>query len=471
MSLEASAIAEIVGADHVLTGKDMEAFSRDWKGAYSWQPLAVARPANTQQVSDLVRLAAKHDVAIVPCSGNTGLNGGTSAEGALMLSMERLNNIREIRADARVAIVESGVVLSQLHDAVAEHGLSFPLTFGARGSAMIGGCLSTNAGGSNVVRYGNTRALTLGIEVVLPDGRILDLMSALHKDNTGYDLRDLFIGAEGTLGIITAAVVKLSPAPKAYATGVVAAASIPAALTMLNRLQEATGGMVEAFEYMPRSYLEGMARVLPEITPPLGYDHDHMIMVELGATAERDTTPAPDGSIPVTSLLEEVLAGLIEEGLAYDATIAQNDTQREAIWHMRESAAEIIFGYDHFVDTDVSLPLQSIEPFLEVAGKRLKELDPESNVNIVGHLGDGNLHYAALPSSGDPDLHESIREMVEDVALQFKGSFSAEHGIGLAKRGGMARRKDPVALDVMRTIKAALDPANRLNPGKVLPGN
>ena len=249
-------LTTLLGPAHVLTGQDCAPYTAEWIGKYHWQPLAVLRPADRDQVSAILRIASETGTPVVPVGGRTGLVGGTEAEGRLMLSLERMNRIREIRPQARIAVVEPGVILSRLHDAAADHGLYFPLWFGARGSAMIGGVLSTNAGGSNVLRYGSTRALCLGLEVVLADGRVLDLMSELHKDNSGYDLRDLFIGAEGTLGVITAAVMKLVPAPRAHATAMLAMPSLDAALVLLNRLQTQTGGLVEAFEFMPRSYQE-----------------------------------------------------------------------------------------------------------------------------------------------------------------------------------------------------------------------
>lgn len=464
-----NALREIVGDANVLTGKAAARYSSDWKRAYHWTPLAVTRPANTAEVAAQVKWAAANGVAVVPAGGNTGLNGGTKAQDALMISTERLNRIRDIRPEARVAIVEAGVVLADLHSAADAHGLAFPLTFGARGLAQLGGCLSTNAGGSNVVRYGNTRALVLGVEVVLPSGEVLNLMTELHKDNTGLDLRDLFIGAEGTLGIITAAVVKLVRKPRAYATAMVSTASIPAALSLLNRLQDATGGMVEAFEYMPRSYMDGLKLHKPHMKPPLGHDRDHTIMVELGATAERDAKQDETGAIPVVNLLETILMQAIEDGLADDATIAQNDSQRADIWAMREISAEVVFGFPRFVDTDVSVPLDRVEPFLADAEETRLGSDPASGVHVVGHLGDGNLHYSVLPSESCPFSAEELREKIEVVALKHGGSFSAEHGIGLSKLGGMRRRKDPVALDVMARIKRALDPDNLMNPGKTIP--
>ncbi len=465
-------IAELraaLGAAQVLTGAETGPRSRDATGKLKWAPLAVVRPADTAEVAAVLRLAAAARVPVVPVSGNTGLAGGTFAEGALMLSLERLNRIREIRPAARVAVVEAGVVLSRLHEATEPHGLTFPLWFGARGSAMIGGALSTNAGGSNVLRYGNTRALCLGLEVVLADGRVMNLMSALHKDNSGLDLKDLFIGAEGTLGIITAATLKLVPKPTAYATAFVAVPSLPAALDLLNRLQSASGGAVEAFEYMPRSYQERYALCNPKARPPFAETHDVTLLVELGATAPRDATPGPDGTAPIAALLETTLAAMMEEGLVLDALLARSDSQRLEFWARREAAAAITLSRHPLVDSDVAVPLDRVDTFVRRITQRLQELDPGAEDITVAHLGDGNLHYTIWPTSADPALHDRLREAVEDVVAELGGSFSAEHGIGLSKLATMRRRKDPVALDVMRAIKAALDPQNLLNPGKLIP--
>ena len=459
----------ICGAANVLTGPDAARYGRDWMGKYISQPLAVVRPADTGEVAAIMRLADETGTPVVPIAGNTGLVGGTHADGVLMLSVERLNRIRDIRADARIAIVEAGVVLSELHDAAEAKGLVFPLFFGARGSAMIGGNLSTNAGGSNVLRYGNTRALCLGLEVVLPNGEVLDLMSELHKDNSGYDLKNLFIGAEGTLGIITAAVLKLEPKPRAYATAMVAARSLPDALVLLNRLQAATGGMVEGFEFMPRTYMARLQQVLPELKPPLGYDRDVTILVELGAVAPRDVDPGDDGAVPVVRLLEDTLARLIDDGLALDAAIAQSNAHRLEMWTIREAAAEITLGRHPIIDTDVCVPLDRVADFMDKALRRLQALDPAAETITVSHLGDGNLHFSVWPTSQDPEAHDLVREMIEDVTLELGGSFSAEHGIGLSKLPSMQRRKDKVALAMMRQIKQAIDPKGIMNPGKVLP--
>ena len=462
-------LTALLGASHVLTGADCAGHVGDWTGKYTADPLAVVRPANTADVSAVLRLAAKHGVAVVPISGRTGLVGGAMTRGGLMISTERMNRIREICPDARIAVVEAGVILDRLHAAADAEGLYFPLWFGARGSAMIGGVLSTNAGGSNVLRYGSTRALCLGLEVVLADGRVLNLMSELHKDNSGYDLRNLFIGAEGTLGIITSAVMKLVPRPKAYATATLAARSLPDALVLLNRLREATGGAVEAFEYMPETYMRRLAEARPDIRQPFTPRQAVNILVEVGATAPRDATPGPDGEVPVTLLLQEVLAEMMAAGMVLDAEIAQSEAQRRVMWERRELAAEITFARKPSIDTDVALPLDKVDIFLKRMAARLPDLDPGAEDICVAHLGDGNVHYTVFPSRDDPALSDQVVEAVEDEVQALRGSFSAEHGVGRSKRPSMARRKDPVALDVMRSLKAALDPENRMNPGKIIP--
>ncbi len=463
-----SRLADLIGPGRVLTGPDMARYSRDWMGTYHWTPTAVLRPADTAQVAAILRLCHATGTPIVPIGGNTGLTGATKAEHTLMLSLERLNRITAINPAARTATVQAGVVLSRLHDAVADHGLIYPLYFGARGSAQIGGTLSTNAGGSNVLRYGNARALCLGLEVVLADGTILNLQSQLHKDNSGYDLKDLFIGAEGTLGIITAATLKLHPKPRATATAMVAMASLPPALSLLNTLQQATGGMVEAFEYMPAPYITRLARIRPDMRPPFAQTHPVNILVEVASTAPRDATPGADGTIPLTTLLEQTLAEMLEAGTALDATIATSGAQRTEMWARREAAAEVTTDPRPPVDSDVALPLDAVATFLSMAETRIAKLDPDAETFVVAHLGDGNVHHTIWPSRDDATLRDTIRETVEDVVAELKGSFSAEHGIGLTKRPTMERRKDPAALAVMRQIKAALDPKGILNPGKVL---
>jgi FAD/FMN-containing dehydrogenase len=458
-----------VGAGNVLTGPDVTRYARDWMGRYQGQPTAVVRPASTAEVAACVRIAAQHGVPIVPMSGNTGLVGGTMTQGGLMLTLERMNRIRQVKPDAKLVIAEAGVILTRLHEAAEKEGLYFPLWFGARGSAMLGGVLSTNAGGSNVLRYGSTRGLCLGLEVVLPDGRVLNLMSELHKDNSGYDLKNLFIGAEGTLGIITAAVMKLVPAPKAHATATLAARSLPDALKLLNRMQEATGGRVEAFEFMPRTYSERLREARPDLGLPFDPIPEITILIEAATTVPSEAAPDQNGDIPLVTTLETILAEMMDSGLVTDAILARSEQQRRAMWARREAAAEIGVGLYPEVDTDVCLPLDKVDTFLTTAIERLENLDPGARTITVAHLGDGNLHFTAYPTRDDTALKDQVLEAIEDVVADLGGSFSAEHGVGLSKLPSMQRRKDPVALDVMRTLKQALDPQNLMNPGKVIP--
>jgi FAD/FMN-containing dehydrogenase len=459
-----------VGTANVLTGPDVGRHAKDWMGKYEGAPLAVVRPADTAEVSAVVKIAARHGLPIVPIGGNTGLVGGTMTKGGLMLSLERMTRIRALKPEARLVVAEAGVILSRLHDAAEAEGLYFPLWFGARGSAMLGGALSTNAGGSNVLRYGSTRALCLGLEVVLADGRVLNLMSELHKDNSGYDLKQMFIGAEGTLGIITAAVMKLVPAPRAHATATVAARSLPDALVLLNRMQEATGGRVEAFEFMPRTYSERLKVARPDLGLPFDTIPEVTILIEAASTAPAEAEPDDEGVVPLVGVLERLLAEMLEAGLIQDAVLAQSEQQRRAMWARREAAAEIMVGLMPAVDTDVCLPLDRVEAFLTEVLRRLEALDPGFRSLTVAHLGDGNLHFTAFPTCDDPALKDRVMEVVEDVVTELGGSFSAEHGVGLSKLNSMARRKDPVALEVMRAVKRALDPEGRMNPGKVIPG-
>jgi FAD/FMN-containing dehydrogenase len=459
----------VVGAGQVLTGPDMARHARDWMGKYDGAPLAVVQPADTAEVAACVRAAAAHGVPVVPIGGNTGLVGGTMTVGGLMISLERMTRIRALKRDARLVVAEAGVILTRLHEAAEAEGLYFPLWFGARGSATLGGVLSTNAGGSNVLRYGSTRALCLGLEVVLADGQVLNLMSELHKDNSGYDLKQMFIGAEGTLGIITAAVMKLVPAPRAHATATVAARSLADALVLLNRMQEATGGRVEAFEFMPRTYSDRLRAVRPDLGLPFAVIPEVTILIEAATTVAAEATPDDSGAVPLVGTLEGVLAEMLEAGLIEDAVLARSEAQRQAMWARREAAAELTLGIAPQVDTDVCLPLDKVERFLTETLRRLQVLDPGAQSLTVAHLGDGNLHFTVFPTRDDPGLKDRVMELVEDVVALLGGSFSAEHGVGLSKRSSMARRKDPVALSVMRAVKQALDPQGRMNPGKVIP--
>lgn len=468
----------IVGAPHVHDrSENLDRWEVEPMRKFNSRARAVVCPASTEEVAAIMRLADATQTPVVPVGGNTGLAGGTYAgddERAIMLSLERMNRIREIRPASRIAIVEAGVVLDTLHQAAAEHDLIFPLTFGARGSCTIGGNLSTNAGGSNVVRYGNTRDLCLGIEVVTPQGRIVDLMSELHKDNTGYSLKNLYIGAEGTLGIITAAVMKLSPRPKAYATAMVGVASLEAALELLQDLRDASSNAVEAFEYMPAKYFDTYRLIYPDDRPPFDTPQAHSVLVQLGATGARDAAPHPEGGTVIEHLLEEVLARHFEAGHVTDAVIAKNEAERRAMWERRERAFEVSQAKGSSIRTDVSVGLDRVGDFIAEVERRVLAAYPYADILVISHLGDGNLHHSIWmhPETREPptpEEAEGVTVIVEDVAREMRGSFSAEHGIGVYKLGSMARRKDPEAIAIMRAIKQALDPKNICNPGKVIP--
>lgn len=451
--------AAIVGADHALTGGDVARWSKDWTGKYCGTPGVVLRPGSTAEVSRILALANDQHQSITPVSGHTGLVGGTYAPNGVMLSLDRMNTIHDVNIGARTATVDAGVILSSLHDAAEAKDLIFPLTFGAKGSAMIGGVMATNAGGSNVLRYGNTRDLVLGLEAVMADGRVVNLMSSLRKDNSGLNLRQLLVGSEGTLGVITKAVLKLHPKPRAYATAMVAVKTLADALDMLNRLQDATGGAVEAFEYMPRHYIDvHMARVAGA-REPFDAPHDINILVEVATTTDAD----------ITEQLQTIMAQMMEVGAIVDAVVAQNDAQRSAMWERREAAAELTFWRQPIVDTDVALPLDAVPDFLTQANAAVRDIDPQSEPFYISHLGDGNVHYGVYPSRDGDALKDRIVETIEDVVDALGGSFSAEHGVGLSKLNTMRRRKDAGALDMMRKIKGVLDPNGILNPGKLIP--
>lgn len=320
-----------------------------------------------------------------------------------------------------------------------------------------------------MLRYGNTRDLCLGIEVVLADGRVMDLMSELRKDNTGLNLKNIFIGAEGTLGIITATVLRLHPKPLAYVTAMVGLKDLKDSLSLLNRLQNETGGGVEAFEFMPRSYIERHLEKKEGSSEPFSEPHEVNILLEVATTRASDLEQDDDGTPKLRSIVEAALMDMIEDGSAQDAVIAQNETQRRTMWERRESYAEITLGIPGSIDTDIAVPLENVPTFLKNVSARVKKIDPTGEELYISHLGDGNLHYTFYPTDISGVLKEPITEAIEDVVLALNGSFSAEHGIGLSKKSSMARRKDPIALEMMGAIKTAFDPKNLMNPGKVYP--
>ena len=469
-----NALKAVVGEDHVLTRpEDVEGYLTDWTGQYRATAPAVARPACTAEVAELIKLCNARNIAVVPQGGRTGLCGGgvpVAGRETLVVSLTRMNAVRSLDVDGRTVITEAGVVLETLHEAALKHDLVFPLMFGAKGSCTIGGNLSTNAGGSNVVRYGNTRELCLGIEAVMPDGSIINALTGLRKDNTGYDLKDLLIGAEGTLGIITAAVFRLFPAPKARSTAFLSVDGLESALKVLNRLQDHTGGGVEAFEYMPQPAVDVICKVFPAIRRPLEGTVATGILVEVASSRAHDAAEMRDGTIRLATEVMELLGELMEEGLVLDAMVAQSEQQRADLWKMREAILEAITENGPAHHLDLSLPLARIARFVGEMDAKMDRLGFQPLT--VGHLGDGNLHYALSAANGrdwDALPLETAKEKVFALLTELGGSFSAEHGIGQSKLAVMTKLKETAQLDVMRSIKRALDPGNIINPGKLLP--
>ena len=465
---------QVVGdAALLIDPTDRAEFETDWTGQHRGTALAVALPSTTDHVVALVRACANHGVALVPRGGGTGLAGGgvpVAGKPSLIVSLRRMNRIRQIDPDARTAIVEAGAVLETVQNAVQGAGLSFPLMFGARGSCMIGGALATNAGGANVLRYGSARALCLGIEAVLPDGSVIDTLSGLRKDNTGYDLRDLLIGAEGTLGIITAATLQLFPSPVARATAFVALGSLRDAPGLLNALQDQTGGGVEAFEYLPAGVVDAICAAFPETRAPLAQPAATGLLIEVGSTRAVDAEMTDEGTPRLTGDLLAVLERFMESGAVEDAMIATSDRQRDALWTMREAVLEAITHAGKAHHFDLSLPLNAIADFVEATDAQVEALGYRTLT--IGHLGDGNLHYTlAAPAGVDFDSLPlaQARAAVLAALARWRGSFSAEHGIGQSKLALMQSLKQPAQVAAMRAIKAALDPAGLFNPGKMIP--
>ena len=475
--------AEIIAALHAIVGDaglktgdtDTESFLTDWHGQYRGRSLAVVMPETTEQVSQVMALADAHDIVVVPQGGNTGFMGGATPDDAgnsILLSLRRMNRIREIDATNMSMTVEAGCVLQTLHDTTEKQGLYFPLNLAAKGSCTIGGNLGTNAGGLNVVRYGTTRELTLGVEVVLMGGRVLNLLGGLRKDNTGYDLRHLFVGSEGTLGVITAATMKLFPQPVARATSFAEVRDVSAAVELLHRLQAASGGGVEAFELIPADILHVVFHHFPDIPQPLATRGAMNVLMEIGSSNPASGIADDSGETPLQTIMQETLATAFEDGLVIDATIAASEAQRRALWDVRENAPESHKRSRGVARSDISLAQSSLAPFYEDMVAAVKTVDPTIRICGYGHLGDGNLHFNLVADERSNSEFDSkkdqLYELIYEHVAKYNGSISAEHGIGQTKRAQLAKVKAPEVLDVMRAIKASIDPKNLMNPGKVI---
>ena len=466
----------ICGQKYVLSSaEDKAPHLTDWRGHYSGDAIAVVKPQSTAEVAALVRLCQDHQVAIVPQGGNTSLCGGATPDAsgnAIVISMVRMDRIRHFDRPSQSITVDAGCILEKIQDAASQEGLIFPLNFGSRGTCRIGGNLSTNAGGLNVLHYGNARSLCLGLEVVTAAGDIMNLLSPLKKDNTGYDLKNLFIGAEGTLGIITAATLQLFPEPKAIATSWAGVRDINAAIELLQRAQAISGGNVVTFELMPKAIIDNVRRFYPDVASPLDHVPPFSALIEIASTAEGDAAPDGQGQLPLNTQMENLLADAFEDGLVNDATIASNHNQRQALWAIRELTPESEIKAGAAYKSDISIPLQHMQEFYHKAADAAERLVPGVKIFGFGHLGDGNLHYnLSIPEDGHPDfmaVYPEFDRMITGLLKDYGGSISAEHGIGQKKRAMLAEAKDPTALAVMAAIKSALDPHNIMNPGKIL---
>jgi len=451
-------------------------YVNDWSGKIAGKAIAVIRPQNIMEVSEIMKIAFDTATPVVPQSGNTSVAGGSvpNTKGdAIILSLERMNKIREISPSAMTATVEAGCILETLHQKVEEQDLFFPLNFGAKGSCMIGGNLATNAGGQNVVRYGNTRDLCLGIEAVTSDGKIMNLLSGLRKDNTGYDLRDLYIGSEGTLGIITAATFKLFHLPTERATTFAVVPDIKNALSLLNHAQSETGGAVEAFELIPDVFLQLVKKHAPQYVIPFKNIPPLCVLIEISGTTHKKGLTNNDETAPINTTLENILEFGFEKGFVLDAVVATSESQRRQMWDMREGALDVITTAGTRIGFDISLPLDKIQNFVEEMKLNTESIISGLQMCHMGHLGDGNLHYSIFPPENNVDSllknAAQIKSVVYDSIEKYGGSFSAEHGIGSNKLSAMAKYKDPVALEIMKAIKNTLDPKNIMNPGKLIP--
>jgi FAD/FMN-containing dehydrogenase len=458
-------LAARLGAAAVLTeAGDMAGHLVEARGLYTGEALAVVRPRDRDEVAFVLRECASAGVPVVPQGGNTGLVGGGVPYGGIVLSLGRLDRIREVDPVNATITVEAGCILKSVQDAADSAGYLFPLSLASEGSCRIGGNLATNAGGTAVLRYGNMRELTLGLEVVLADGRIWNGLKGLRKDNTGYDLKDLFIGSEGTLGIITAAVLKLFPKPQARVTAFIGCASAGDALKLFERLRGAAGDQLTAFEYMPPFGLDIVLKHSPGAVRPLAGSHAAYALIEL-STPERDAD--------LQGRLEAILGEAFEEGLVEDAAIGASEAQAQGLWQLRERLSEVQRLEGGSIKHDVAVPVSRVAEFIDEATVACEAEMPGLRVCAFGHFGDGNIHFnLSQPVGMDKAAFlahwERFNRIVHDIVHRMNGSISAEHGIGLIKRDELTLYKDEVALDLMRSVKRALDPRNILNPGKVV---
>ncbi len=474
--------AAILGPRGLIRDDDLIApWLTDWRGRYTGRALAMAAPASTAELAALIRLCARRRVAVVPQGGNSGMVGGATPSprgDELLLSLRRLGGIDRLDVGARQITCGAGVVLQTVHEAAAEVGLRFPLTLGGKGSATIGGLISTNAGGTQVLRHGAMRALVLGLEAVLADGSIFSALTPLKKDNRGFDLKQLLIGSEGTLGIVTAATLQLVPAIADRAVIWAGVDSIQTARALLLHAQAALGDALEGFEVIPRSSLDAVLAFLPDARAPLApqspqdrspQDQSHPWHALIEVVADRAAASALAGRV------ESMLAAAFEAGLVTDATIAANETQADAFWTLRDAVAPAERAQGPAMQHDISVPVERMADFIDMAVPTIVARWPGTRAIAFGHLGDGNVHFHVIAPPGaeraawEAGDGAAISRAVHDLVAAWHGSISAEHGIGQTKRDELVRLGDPVANAMMRRVKAALDPLALLNPGKLIP--
>lgn len=457
-----SQLRGLVGEANLLTdAPDTAPYLTDWRGNYHGKALAVIKPDSTTQVAAIVKHCIQAGISIVPQGGNTGLVGGGIPDDSgqsLVLSLTRLNRIRSVDVANHSITAEAGVILQQLQQAANKADHLFPLSLASEGSCTLGGNLSTNAGGTAVLRYGNTRDLTLGLEVVTAQGEIWDGLRSLRKDNTGYDLKHCFIGAEGTLGIITAAVMKLFPQPQQTVVAMIAIATPQAAVALFNRLSNSIGTRLVAFELISRHCIELVCRHLGA-TEPFSAHYPWHILIEAQETAI---------DFPLREMLEGILASIIENAAALDAILANSEAQNRALWQLRENISEAQRINGKNIKHDISMPISRIPEFLTRCDSALKQAFPTISLVCFGHLGDGNLHYNCGFPDGSLSQTEEVNRLVYEHIDRVQGSISAEHGIGQLKQLEILRHKSLVEINMMRALKQALDPINLMNPGKIL---
>jgi FAD/FMN-containing dehydrogenase len=460
-------LAAIVGPTYVATDPaDMAGNLREWRDLYTGRALCMVRPKTTAEVAAIMRLAFETETPVVPQGGNTGGVGGQIPDQsgrAILLSLSRMDAIRDMQPRSNLMTAEAGVILAKAQEAAADADRLFPLSLASEGSCTIGGNLATNAGGTGVIAYGNMRDLVLGLEVVLPDGRVWNALSGLHKDNSGYDMKHLFIGAEGTLGVITAATLKLFPRPRGRVTALVGLLSPEAALRLLARARGDTVGALTTFELLPRLAVEMVAKAVPGVRDPLAGRHPWYALIEVSAQREAGLQES----------VEEMLGAAIEAGEAEDVVVAASLDQRMNLWKLREELpfAQNVEGAS--IKHDVSVPVADIPAFMAEALAMLAERFPDCRPCPFGHMGDGNIHFnVTQPKDGGKAeflaLYPAMNAAMFDIVRGYRGSIAAEHGVGQHKRDLLPRYKDPVALELMRTFKRSLDPRGIMNPGKVL---